>query len=248
MRHVLRKPPIRVGAGPIGWLAAAATALAAAGCTQAQPVASGSVGTVFSTAGSWDDGYVGQYTITNSGSSALSGWTLEFDLPSGTTIASMWNGARTVSGRHVTVRPGAGAPGIAPGASVTVGFVASVPSGSGGAPARPTACELDDATCAAGGAPATGRSTRAAGPPRTTDGPGFTPYADYTTDLAAAARTTGVEDYGLAFVTDGGGCTPAWGGTTDVDGSGSDAVGARIDALRAAGGDVRVSFGGASGT
>ncbi|WP_211294880.1 chitinase, partial [Streptomyces glaucescens] len=62
---------------------------------------------------------------------------------------------------------------------------------------------------------------------------------------AAAAEATGVKDYNLAFVTDGGGCTPKWGGVTDLT---SDAVAAQIGALRAQGGDVRVSFGGAAGT
>ncbi len=49
----------------------------------------------------------------------------------------------------------------------------------------------------------------------------------------------------LAFVTDGGGCTPKWGGVTDLA---SDGVAAQIGALRAKGGVVRVSFGGASGS
>jgi hypothetical protein len=56
---------------------------------------------------------------------------------------------------------------------------------------------------------------------------------------------TGVKEYNLAFVTDGGGCTPKWGGVTDL---GSDGVAAQIGALRAKGGDVRVSFGGAAGS
>ena len=54
-----------------------------------------------------------------------------------------------------------------------------------------------------------------------------------------------MKDYNLAFLTDGGGCTPKWGGVTDLT---SDGVAAQIGALRAKGGDVRVSFGGASGS
>ncbi|WP_435866987.1 hypothetical protein [Streptomyces zaomyceticus] len=30
---------------------------------------------------------------------------MEFDLPAGTTISSLWNGEHTVSGSHVTVKP-----------------------------------------------------------------------------------------------------------------------------------------------
>ncbi len=54
-----------------------------------------------------------------------------------------------------------------------------------------------------------------------------------------------MKNYNLAFVTDGGGCTPKWGGVTDLA---SDAVANQIGALRAEGGDVRVSFGGAAGS
>ncbi|WP_333761112.1 chitinase, partial [Streptomyces sp. IBSBF 2390] len=83
----------------------------------------------------------------------------------------------------------------------------------------------------------------------TTASAGFAPYVDTSLypafDLVAAADATGVKNYNLAFVTDGGGCTPKWGGVTDLTGDG---VAAQIGALRAKGGDVRVSFGGASGS
>ncbi|EFF91185.1 two-component system sensor kinase [Streptomyces sp. e14] len=83
----------------------------------------------------------------------------------------------------------------------------------------------------------------------TTATAGFAPYVDTSLypafDLLASADATGVKNYNLAFVTDGGGCTPKWGGVTDLA---SDAVAAQIGALRAKGGDVRVSFGGASGS
>ncbi len=77
----------------------------------------------------------------------------------------------------------------------------------------------------------------------------FAPYVDTSLtpkfDLAGAAKATGVKEYNLAFVTSGGDCAPKWGGTTDL---GSDEVAQQIGDLRSAGGDVRVSFGGASGT
>ncbi|MYQ34981.1 chitinase, partial [Streptomyces sp. SID4956] len=48
-------------------------------------------------------------------------------------------------------------------------------------------------------------------------GAGFAPYVDTSLspafDLMASAEATGVKEYTLAFVTDGGGCTPTWGGT-----------------------------------
>ncbi|MEV5520028.1 chitinase [Streptomyces pseudogriseolus] len=81
------------------------------------------------------------------------------------------------------------------------------------------------------------------------EGAGFAPYVDTSLspayDLLASAEATGVKEYTLAFVTDGGGCTPKWGGTGSL---GDNPVAAQIGALREAGGDVRVSFGGAAGS
>ncbi|MFZ3570379.1 chitinase [Streptomyces sp. BH097] len=80
-------------------------------------------------------------------------------------------------------------------------------------------------------------------------GAAFAPYVDTSLqpkfDLVGSSKATGVKEYNLAFITSGGDCAPKWGGVTDV---GSDEVAAQIGDLRSAGGDVRVSFGGASGT
>jgi hypothetical protein len=78
--------------------------------------------------------------------------------------------------------------------------------------------------------------------------PAVAPWVDVTArpipDLAAVARQ-GVRTVNLGFVTAvGGTCRPSWGGTTAVD---DPAVSRLIAALRDAGGDVRVSFGGAAG-
>ena len=56
-----------------------------------------------------------------------------------------------------------------------------------------------------------------------------------------------MKQFNLAFVVAGGsgGCTPEWGGVTAI---GSDPVAAQIGALRAIGGDVRISFGGQAGS
>ena len=80
-------------------------------------------------------------------------------------------------------------------------------------------------------------------------GPRFTPYVDVGLyppyDLASTAKKTGVSTFTLAFITSGGGCTPAWGGVTGLD---ANPVANQAAALRAAGGDIRISFGGASGS
>lgn len=80
-------------------------------------------------------------------------------------------------------------------------------------------------------------------------GPAFAPYVDVGLsppyDLVGTAEKTGVTTFTLAFVTAAGGCTPAWGGTTALD---ANPVANQAAALRAAGGDIRISFGGASGS
>src|ERR1700761_9592972 len=62
---------------------------------------------------------------------------------------------------------------------------------------------------------------------------------DMTADMAA----TGVKDYTLAFLTPQSGCTPEW----EASGSGVGAFASQISALQASGGNVIISFGGASG-
>jgi hypothetical protein len=205
------------------------------------------VGVAYSKTSDWSTGYSAQYVVTNNSGAVDKDWKLEFDLPSGSTLGSLWNGESGVGGRHVTVKPPRwDTDGLAAGESVTVGFVVN---GTG----DPTGCRMDDADCATDGndtptptATPTPTPTSTASPSVST---GFAPYVDTSLypafDLLAGAASTGVKNYNLAFVTDGGGCTPKWGGVTDLA---SDAVAQQIGALRAKGGDVRVSFGGASGS
>ncbi|MGW7486648.1 chitinase [Streptomyces sp. NPDC054786] len=76
----------------------------------------------------------------------------------------------------------------------------------------------------------------------------FSPYVDTSLrppyDLLKGAEETGVKDYNLAFVSPGGGCVPKWGGRQALR---DNPVARQADALRAKGGDVRISFGGQSG-
>ncbi|MEU6393065.1 cellulose binding domain-containing protein [Streptomyces sp. NPDC046939] len=234
----------------------------------ASSASAASVGAAYTKTSSWQGGYTGQYVITNDTDRTQSTWTLEFDLPSGAKLSSLWNAESKVSGSHVTVTPASwDKEGIAAGKSVTVGFVVS-------GDADPTGCLINDAKCSAeGGGPTpepSGRPTDAPTPAPTptptspapseptgspstgtgtTAGAAFAPYVDTSLypkfDLVASSKATGVEEYNLAFITSGGSCAPKWGGVTDL---GGDEVAAQIGALRSAGGDVRVSFGGASGT
>ncbi len=77
----------------------------------------------------------------------------------------------------------------------------------------------------------------------------FAPYVDVmlwpTFDLMSAYNATGQKYYTLAFITSGGNGQPAWGGITPMD---QNFMLDQINKLRAVGGDVIISFGGANGT
>lgn len=91
----------------------------------------------------WGSGYTGQYTIKNTGTTTLNGWTVVFDLPSGTTPGAYWDALMTGSGNRYTFRNREYNGTLAPGASTTFGFTAS---GSG----SPTGCTLNGASCGGG--------------------------------------------------------------------------------------------------
>lgn len=250
-----------------GLTAAGVAATRHGGVTLAADAGSaGSVTAAFTTASSWDGGYTGRYTLTNTGSGTAHGWTLTFDLPSGASLGSLWNGVRGGDARHVQVTNESWNAGIAPGASRTVGFTVTLGDDQPASAGTPVSCRINGSPCAAGGAPApapsatattkppapaptpTPTATPTSGTPAASAG-GFAPYVDVGLyppyDLTGNAAKTGVKNYTLAFIVSGGGCVPKWGG---AQGLGDNAVAGRIGALRAAGGDVRVSFGGANGT
>jgi Cellulose binding domain/Glycosyl hydrolases family 18 len=210
--------------------------------------AAGGVGAAFAKTSDWGSGYQGQYTITNTGGSSVSSWKVAFDLPSGTSVGSYWDGLLTQSGSHYTFTNRDFNGTLAPGASATFGWVSN---GSG----TPTNCTLNGGSCASGGS-TSGGTTTGGGTGGTTGGGGTTPaagpihtapYVDMgawpTPSLTTMASSGGLKDFTLAFVTSAG-CKASWFNAYDPRQAWAKD---QIDAIRAAGGDVKVSFGGASG-
>ncbi|WP_431915010.1 endo-1,4-beta-xylanase [Nonomuraea jabiensis] len=79
----------------------------------------------------WATGYVVQpVTVTNTGTSGITGWTVTFTLPAGHTLTGSWNATLTVSGQTVTAKNLAYNGNLAPNASTTFGFQVSRPSGN----------------------------------------------------------------------------------------------------------------------
>jgi hypothetical protein len=66
-------------------------------------------------------------------------------------------------------------------------------------------------------------------------------------DITSASNASGAKNFNLAFVLDSGGCTPAWGGDAAHKVAADTAVTGVVNAVRAVGGDVAVSFGGYNG-
>src|ERR1700722_13876736 len=74
----------------------------------------------------WNNGFVANYNIVNSGAGPLADWKLEFDLPASESITNAWNGKLAQSGTHYVLTPQDYNNTIAPGNSVTVGFQAAL--------------------------------------------------------------------------------------------------------------------------
>jgi endoglucanase len=90
---------------------------------------------------SWQGGFQGSLTVTNTATSAANPWTVAFTLPAGATIASGWNGTFTQSGTTVTVTAPTYSPSLGAGAAVSLGFTANGTSGT------PSAVTLNAAAC-----------------------------------------------------------------------------------------------------
>ena len=212
--------------------------LVAAGLTEAATPASA----VISTDSNWGSGYQEKVTIT-AGSSVISGWKVEFDLPAGATMGSYWDAIDAPSGQHQVFTNREYNGSLAAGASTTFGFLVS---GSG----DPVNCALNGQPCGGSTPPptTTTTTTTTTTPPTGGVGAKFSPYIDITQatpTLADVARATGQKNFNLAFaLADSTGCNVSWGGTIPLNDS---RVIGEVNDLRALGGSVTVSTGGAQG-
>ncbi|MFD8121528.1 glycosyl hydrolase family 18 protein [Streptomyces albidoflavus] len=94
----------------------------------------------------WGSGFEGKWTVKNTGTAPLSGWTLEWDFPAGTKVTSAWDADVTNNGDHWTAKNKSWAGSLAPGASVSFGF-------NGTGPGTPSGCKLNGASCDGGSVP-----------------------------------------------------------------------------------------------
>ncbi|MBE3015445.1 cellulose binding domain-containing protein [Microbispora sp. NEAU-D428] len=226
------------------WRALAAIAALALALV-AVPAEAATVKAVFSADSDWGSGYQGRYTLTNTGTAATSGWTVEFDLPAGSTVGSYWDALMTRSGDHYTFKNREYNGGLAAGASTTFGWVNS-------GPGKPANCRLNGGSCdgvttSPSPSPSASPSTSPSPPPPAPGALRTAPYVDMgawpTPSLSAMASASGLKSFTLAFVT-ASGCKAMWFNAYDPRQKWAKD---QIDAIRAGGGDVKVSFGGATG-
>jgi len=97
----------------------------------------------YSTQSQWAGGFVAQISITNTGSSAINGWTLGFTFPGDQKITTAWNGTASQSGETVSIANASYNGALAAGQSTSVGFQGTWASSD----AAPAAFTLNGATC-----------------------------------------------------------------------------------------------------
>nr|WP_221471862.1 cellulose binding domain-containing protein [Amycolatopsis umgeniensis] len=238
---------------------AAAAATAGAVLVIAPASAAGGVGAAFSKGSDWGSGWEGKYTISNNSGSSLPTWTVEFDLPAGHSIASLWDGSYSASGQHVTVKNSWNG-NLGNGGSTSFGFNVKY-SGSYVAPAN---CKINGGSCDPGGGGPTTTPTTTTSSPTTTTSTSNPPTTTTSNPPLPGGRgapylymgwgsppnpqtvmnATGIKWFTMAFILSSGGCNPAWDGSRPLQG-GVDAN--AIAQIKAAGGQIVPSFGGWSG-
>src|SRR6266542_1437184 len=216
--------------------AAVVIAAAAVGFGIAPAQAAGGLSATFSKDSDWGSGYQGKYTIKNGSTSTITSWKVEFDLLSGT-MGTFWDALVTTSGSHQTAVNRDYNGTVAPGASVSFGFIVN-----GGGGTSPANCRLNGASCDAGGGGG-GDTT----PPSVPGSLRVAPYVDMgafpTPDMPSMDTSGNLKGFTMAFIISVG-CRASWFNAFDPRTRWS---GDQVDAIRARGGDVKISFGGANG-
>src|SRR5699024_1769966 len=103
---------------------AAGNVSAASAAASATTQSGSSTGTckVQYTANSWNTGFTASVRVTNTGTAALSGWTLGFTFANGQTVTQGWSAEWSQSGSAVTAKNAAWNGTLGAGQTVDIGF------------------------------------------------------------------------------------------------------------------------------
>ncbi|MET7347763.1 glycoside hydrolase family 18 chitinase [Streptomyces mirabilis] len=132
----------------------------------------------------WGTGFEGKWTVTNTGTTSISSWTIAWDFPSGTSVTSAWDADVTSSGTHWTAKNKSYNGTLAAGASVSFGF-------NGAGTGSPSNCTLNGGSCD-GGATVPGDN-----PPSAPGAPTASAITDTSVKLSWSAATDdkGIKNY-----------------------------------------------------
>jgi endo-1,4-beta-xylanase len=97
----------------------------------------------YTKASEWAGGFVANLTISNTGTTAISGWQLTFSFPGDQKVSNAWNSTVTQNGAAVTATNASFNGTIAPGASTSMGFQGTWASSD----AVPTAFSVNGSAC-----------------------------------------------------------------------------------------------------
>jgi len=168
----------------------------------APPAQAAGVTATFTKTSDWGSGFGGQWTIRNTGTTAITSWTLEWDFPAGTALGSSWDATVTRAGNHYTAKNVGWNGTVGAGASVSFGF-------NGTGPGSPTGCRVNGGSCDGG-------STPGDNPPGAPGTPVASNIGDnaVTLNWTAAADDHGVKNYDVLR---GGTKIATVTGTTHID-------------------------------
>jgi chitinase len=151
---------------PAAFVAALAVAFAVVLAPNQTAQGAPGITATFTKSSDWGTGYEGKFTIGNTSSGTLATWRVEFDLPAGHRIASLWDGAQAVSGQHVTVTNTWNG-NVGPGGTTSFGFNVAYT----GAYTAPSGCRINGDACTGGGTPPPTTTPPTTPPPTTTPAP-----------------------------------------------------------------------------
>jgi hypothetical protein len=144
----------------------------------------------------WKTGYEATMTLANESRKTVDGWTVEFDLPEGTSISTHWDAGMRQEAGHVTFKSLQYNAEIERGDVVEFGFTAA---GHG----LPTNCKLNGRACRTTPAPTTAPKPRpkTPKPPRDERASGGTTSGPSTTTTTTGVPSTTVPDAGAGVTT-----------------------------------------------